>query len=86
MTFLHICAKRGGNSIQISQGVRPGLAVPVLMLYPFCSVGTPVFIIGEVAGLKITVLCFDELIYSGISSHMGKHCARTEEWAVQAPG
>jgi len=49
-------------------------------------VGTPDFLIGEVAGLKVIFLGFDAFIYNRISYCTAKHCARTEEWAVQAPG
>lgn len=78
MTFLHICAKRGGNSIQDLGQVYGFLS----LCRPYC-VWTSVFIVGEVADLKITFLGFDEFIYSGINSCTGKHCAGTEKCAVQ---
>lgn len=44
--FLYICAKRRGNSLQISHWVRPGPCAVTCV----CA---PVVIIGPVAGLKI---------------------------------
>lgn len=56
MTFSHICAKRGWILIQILQGVRPGLVVPVLVLSVLLCVDTCFLIIEQAAGMKRTFL------------------------------
>lgn len=73
----YLCQERG-NSIQDLGQVYGFLS----LCRPYC-VWTSVFIVGEVADLKITFLGFDEFIYSGINSCTGKHCAGTEKCTAQ---